>query len=80
MPGQQRTCIATVELSENILQNLGNDLMADRVDKSRHLLCHIEGEGEVVPPVSRVQFVKFERLRVEVVDERAERDAVVPAR
>ena len=45
-----------------------------------NLLCHVEGEGEVVPPVPRVELVKFEGLRVEVVDERAEGDAVVPAR
>ena len=49
-------------------------------EKWGHLLWNIEGEGEVVPPVSRVQLVELEGLRVEVVDERAERDAVVPAR
>ena len=31
LPGQQGSCITTVELSENILQSLGNDLMADNV-------------------------------------------------
>ena len=31
LPGQQRSCIIFVELSENILQNLGNDLMANSV-------------------------------------------------
>ena len=45
-----------------------------------HLLGHVESQGEVVPPVPRVELVKFEGLRVEVVDERAEGDAVVPAR
>ena len=45
-----------------------------------NLLCHVESQGEVVPPVPRVELVKFEGLRVEVVDERAEGDAVVPAR
>ena len=34
LPGLQGFCIATVELSENILQNLGNDLMADSVQCS----------------------------------------------
>ena len=34
LPEQQGGCITVVELSENILQNLGNDLMADSV-------CHI---------------------------------------
>ena len=33
LPGQQGSCITIVELSENILQNLGNDLMADNVDE-----------------------------------------------
>ena len=31
LPGWQGCCITIVELSENILQNLGNDLMADSV-------------------------------------------------
>ena len=31
MPGQQESRTTTVELSENILHNLGNDLMADSV-------------------------------------------------
>ena len=31
MLGQQGSCITIVELSENILQNLGNDLMTDSV-------------------------------------------------
>ena len=31
LPGQQGSCITAVELSENILRNLGNDLMADSV-------------------------------------------------
>ena len=43
-------------------------------------LCCVEGEGEVVPPVSRVQLVEVEGLWVEVVDERAKRNAVVPTR
>jgi len=31
LPGQQGSCITTKELSEDILQNLGNDLMTDSV-------------------------------------------------
>ena len=31
LPGQEGSCITTVELAENIIQNLVNDLMADSV-------------------------------------------------
>ena len=31
--------MTTVELSENILQNLGNDLMAERVDHQAFVPC-----------------------------------------
>ena len=33
MPGQQGSCITTVDLSESILQNLGNNLMANIVQQ-----------------------------------------------
>ena len=39
LPGEQGSCKTTVELSENILQNLGNDLMVDSV---RIVLCELQ--------------------------------------
>ena len=33
LPGQQGSCMITVQLSENILQNLGNNLMSDSVEE-----------------------------------------------
>lgn len=44
-----------------------------------YVLRCAEGEVEVVPPVLRVQLLVVEGVRVEVVDERAEGHAVVPA-
>ena len=37
LPGQRGSCITTVELSETILQNLGNDLMAESVQQLHYM-------------------------------------------
>ena len=43
------------------------------------LLCRVKSQGEVVPPILRVESVEVKCLRVVVVDKGAKSHSIVPA-
>ena len=54
-------------------------LVGDLTGRCLHLLRRIEGQGEIVSPLFGIEGAKVEGLWVEMVDQRAESHAIVPA-